>query len=67
MSKENKLGTKYLKVLTTKAHREIIRTAINDVKYRYDVKEGRALELICADYLAGIGHPIVKDEYLKEK
>jgi hypothetical protein len=67
MSKEKDLGTKYLKVLTTKAHREIINIAINDVKYRHDVKEGRALELICANYLSGIGHPIVKDEYLKEE
>jgi hypothetical protein len=67
MSKEKDLGTKYLKILTTKAQREIIQTAIKDVMYRYDVKEGRATELIAADYLAGIGHPIVKDEYLKEK
>jgi hypothetical protein len=48
------LGTKFLKVLTTKGQREIINRAINEVMASEKVKEGRALELICGDFLAGL-------------
>jgi uncharacterized membrane-anchored protein YjiN (DUF445 family) len=53
MSKEKKLGTKYLKILTTKDQREIINLAIENVMKEYQVKEGRAIELISAEFLSG--------------
>jgi len=51
------LETKFLKVLTTKEQREIIKGAIKLVEDREMVKEGRALELICLDFLSGYPHP----------
>jgi len=50
MTKE--LETKYLKVLTTKEQREIIQRAIQAVMANEGVKEGRALELVCAEFLS---------------
>jgi hypothetical protein len=47
------LDTKFLKVLTTKDQREIIRPMIDLVMDEEEVKEGRALELICLDFKAG--------------
>jgi len=53
MSKNVKeLETKYLKILTTKEQRDIIKRAINKVMKQEQVKEGRSLELIAADFLS---------------
>lgn len=52
MKNKPELETKYLKVLTTKDQREIIEKAINYIMIKYDVKEGRAMELICLSHLA---------------
>ena len=56
MSKNVKeLETKYLKILTTKEQRDIIKRAINKVMKQEQVKEGRSLELIAADFLSSYG------------
>jgi hypothetical protein len=48
---KKELETKYLKVLTTKDQREVIVRAMEEKMGKYGVKEGRALELICANSL----------------
>lgn len=47
------LNTKYLKILTTEPQREVIMRAIKKVMAKEGVKEGRSLELVCLDFLAG--------------
>ena len=52
MKDKKELGTKYLKILTTSDQRSIIKRAINKVMKQEQVKEGRSLELIAADFLS---------------
>jgi len=52
MTDKKELRTKYLKILTTSDQRSIIKKAINKVMHQEQVKEGRATELICADFLS---------------
>ncbi len=40
-------------LLITHAQKEVVERALNTVKSQQNVKDGRALELICADYLSG--------------
>jgi len=54
------LETKYFKVLTTGDQRKIIEATIELVTRMEDVKEGRALELICSDFLSGYPHRVSK-------
>lgn len=42
-----------LDIIVTSGQKEIIMSAVNKVREKEKVKEGRALELISADYLAG--------------
>jgi len=53
MKNIKELETKYLKILTTKPQRELINKAINYIMIKYEVKEGRALELIILEFLSG--------------
>jgi len=52
MKDKKSLNTKYLKILTTSDQRSIIKRAINKVMKQEQVKEGRSLELIAADFLS---------------
>ena len=52
MKDKKSLNTKYLKILTTEPQRSIIKRAINKVMKQEQVKEGRATELIAADFLS---------------
>ena len=52
MKDKKSLNTKYLKILTTSEQRSIIKRAINKVMKQEQVKEGRATELIAADFLS---------------
>ena len=54
------LDTKYIKFLTTGEQRKIIKFTVKLVMDKEDVKEGRALELICSDFLAGYPHYVSK-------
>lgn len=53
MKNKPELETKYFKILTTKDQRELINKALNYVMIKYQVKEGRALELIVLEFLSG--------------
>ncbi|MHA1400020.1 MAG: hypothetical protein ACTSQE_06710 [Candidatus Heimdallarchaeaceae archaeon] len=53
MKDKKSLNTKYLKILTTEPQRSIIKKAINKVMHQEQVKEGRAMELVCAEFLSG--------------
>lgn len=45
--------TRILSIVVTEGQREVIMRAIKKVVDENGVKEGRALELICSDFLAG--------------
>ena len=48
---EEEINVNVLKITVTEEQREVILKAIKKVMDENGVKEGRALELICADYL----------------
>ena len=53
MKDKKELGTKYYKTLSTKDQRKIYDMAKDDIMKKYDVKEGRAWELLSLEYLSG--------------